>query len=157
VVVAFALFYFAYLYNFLYVYEFPVDTGGLAFPRAIYQTMAGLYLSEICLIGLFLIAKGSAPQGFIMTGFLILTILFHLKLVGVFRPWIAYVPIDMHDSAGESGAEPELQGPPIQNPVLSPRGPITIWIPTGGDNGTMAKIQEDYDKIKFTTFLGTDD
>jgi calcium permeable stress-gated cation channel len=49
---AFALLYFAYLYNFLYVYNQDINTGGLIFPRAIWQTFTGLYLLEICMTGL---------------------------------------------------------------------------------------------------------
>jgi calcium permeable stress-gated cation channel len=50
---AFGILYFAYLYNFLYVYSESVDTGGLIFPRAIWQTFTGIYLLEVCLTGLF--------------------------------------------------------------------------------------------------------
>ena len=50
---AFGILYFAYLYNFLYVYNQSVDTGGLIFPRAIWQTFTGIYLVEVCLTGLF--------------------------------------------------------------------------------------------------------
>jgi len=49
---AFGILYFAYLYNFLYVYNQSVDTGGLIFPRAIWQTFTGIYLVEVCLTGL---------------------------------------------------------------------------------------------------------
>jgi calcium permeable stress-gated cation channel len=49
---AFGILYFAYLYNFLYVYSETVDTGGLIFPRAIWQTFTGIYLLEVCMTGL---------------------------------------------------------------------------------------------------------
>jgi calcium permeable stress-gated cation channel len=53
---AFLVLYFAYLYNFLYVYNQSIDTGGMVFPRAIWQSFTGIYLLEICLTGLFGIA-----------------------------------------------------------------------------------------------------
>lgn len=50
---AFALLYFAYLHNFLYVYNQSIDTGGMVFPRAIWQTFTGIYILEVCMTGLF--------------------------------------------------------------------------------------------------------
>ena len=40
------LVYFAYRYNFLFVYNTQVDTKGLAYPRAWKQTLTGVYLAE---------------------------------------------------------------------------------------------------------------
>jgi calcium permeable stress-gated cation channel len=97
VVVMFCLFYFTYLYNFLFIYEFTTDTGGLAFPRSIYQTMTGLYFAEICLFGLFFITPGARPQGVVMVLVLVLTVLFHIKLRSMFDPLIPYLPIDIQE------------------------------------------------------------
>ena len=97
VITTFSLFYFTYLHNFLYVYEFTTDTGGLAFPRAIYQTMTGLYFAEICLIGLFFISRGARPQGIVMVVVLVLTVLFHINLARSFDPLITYLPIDVQE------------------------------------------------------------
>ena len=97
VVVTFFLFYFTYLHNFLYVYEFTTDTGGLSFPTALFQTMTGLYFGEICLIGLFFITSGARPQGIVMVVVLALTILYHLQLSSSFAPLIQYLPIDIQE------------------------------------------------------------
>jgi calcium permeable stress-gated cation channel len=97
VIVTFSLFYFTYLHNFLYVYEFPTDTGGLAFPRAIYQTMTGIYFAEICLFGLFFITSGARAQGVVMVAVLILTVLYQIKLQSMFDPLITYLPIDIQE------------------------------------------------------------
>jgi hypothetical protein len=106
VIVTFSLFYFTYLHNFLYVYEFPTDTGGLAFPRAIYQTMTGIYFGEICLLGLFFITSGARAQGVVMVVVLIITILFQIKLQSMFDPLITYLPIDIQE---ELAAEVQQQ------------------------------------------------
>jgi hypothetical protein len=98
VITTFALFYFTYLHNFLYVYEFTTDTGGLSFPRAIYQTMTGLYLAEICLIGLFFITPGARAQGVVMIVVLIITVFFHFQLSSSFDPLITYLPIDIQEA-----------------------------------------------------------
>jgi calcium permeable stress-gated cation channel len=95
--IAFSLFYFTYLHNFMYVYEFRVDTGGLAFPRAVYQTMTGIYFNEICLIGLFFIQHGARAQGIVMVVVLVLTVLFQIKLVSIFAPLVKYLPIDIQE------------------------------------------------------------
>ena len=97
VITTFSLFYFTYLHNFLYVYEFTTDTGGLAFPRALYQTMTGLYFAEICLIGLFFINSGARAQGFVMVLVLFITVLFQIKLTQFFDPLITYLPVDIQE------------------------------------------------------------
>jgi calcium permeable stress-gated cation channel len=97
VITTFSLFYFTYLHNFLYVYEFTTDTGGLSFPRAIYQTMTGIYFAEICLIGLFFITSGARPQGIVMVVVLVITALFQVKLTRMFDPLITYLPIDIQE------------------------------------------------------------
>lgn len=58
---AFMILYFAYLYNFLYVYNQSVDTGGMVFPRAIWQSFTGIYILEVCLTGLFGIQTSYGP------------------------------------------------------------------------------------------------
>src|SRR5690606_1633031 len=55
--IALCLLYFAYKYNLLYVYATNVDTKGAVYPRALYQTLTGVYLAQLCLIGLFAIKK----------------------------------------------------------------------------------------------------
>lgn len=97
VITTFSLFYFTYLYNFLYVNEFTSDTGGLAFPRAIYQTMTGLYFAEVCLIGLFFITPGARPQGIVMVVVLVITALYQIQLASMFDPLITYLPIDIQE------------------------------------------------------------
>ena len=57
----FMILYFAYLYNFLYVYNQSVDTGGMVFPRAIWQCFTGIYILEVCLTGLFGIQTSYGP------------------------------------------------------------------------------------------------
>ena len=54
---AFGLFYVAYIYTMFYVSDFPNDTGGIAFPKAIYQSFTGIYLMEILLAGLFFLVQ----------------------------------------------------------------------------------------------------
>lgn len=59
--VGFLVLYIAYLYNFCYVYKQKTDSKGIHYPRALYQTIVGLYIGQICLLGLFVVGKGWGP------------------------------------------------------------------------------------------------
>lgn len=82
--VGFSLVYIAFRYNFLYVYETSIDTKGEAYTKALRQLLVGVYLSEICLIGLFAIATGDNIQAVgplaIMALMLLITIIFTITL-----------------------------------------------------------------------------
>lgn len=82
--VGLSLIYLAFRYNFLYTYETNIDTKGAAYQRALSQLITGVYLSELCLIGLFSIAAGdnSAAAGPLAIEFVLFaaTILFHVLL-----------------------------------------------------------------------------
>ncbi|KTW29166.1 hypothetical protein T552_01123 [Pneumocystis carinii B80] len=103
VIIAFMLFYVVYLYNFLYVFDFPVDTGGLAFPRSLYQMMTGIYLLEACLTGLFFLARddqnhfATKAQGILMIILIIFTVFYQLLLQKSFDPLIKFLPLTSQD------------------------------------------------------------
>lgn len=82
--VGLSLIYIAFRYNFLFTYENVIDTKGAAYQRALQQLTTGVYLSEICLIGLFAIAvaKDRAAIGPLAIECILLasTILFHFTL-----------------------------------------------------------------------------
>ncbi len=90
--------------------KFRFDTGGLLYPTAINQLFTGLYLMELCLIGLFFLVKdadidGTAygtpckVQGVIMVFVLILTFLYQWLLNSAFGPLLRYLPITLEDDA----------------------------------------------------------
>lgn len=101
----FSLYWFTQRYNVLYVYQFRVDTGGLLFPVAINQLMVGVYVMEICLVGLFFIAKDAdgnlncIPQAVIMIVVVVLTAIYQWLLNDAFRPLFRYLPITLEDDA----------------------------------------------------------
>jgi hypothetical protein len=82
--ITFALIYTAYRYNFLYVYETDIDTKGEAYSKTLRQLLTGVYLSEICLIGLFAIATANKTEAAgplaIMCLLLLITIIFNVSL-----------------------------------------------------------------------------
>ena len=109
-IITFSLFWLVYRYNTLYVTKFRFDTGGLLYPTAINQLFTGLYVMELCLIGLFFLVRdadnnGTAYgtpckiQGIIMIVVLILTFLYQWLLNGAFGPLLRYLPITLEDEA----------------------------------------------------------
>jgi len=111
-IVTFGLFWIVYRYNTLYVTKFRLDTGGLLFPKAVNQLFTGLYVMELCLIGLFFVVRdvdsyGNAVgtpckgQAIVMIVVLIGTIIFQWLLNASFSPLFRYLPITLEDEAVE--------------------------------------------------------
>lgn len=109
-IITFSLFWLVYRYNTLYVTKFRFDTGGLLYPTAINQLFTGLYLMELCLIGLFFIVRDATRdgtaygtpckvQGIIMIIVLVLTFLYQWLLNQAFGPLLRYLPITLEDEA----------------------------------------------------------
>lgn len=85
------LFYLAYRYNILFVTDTVINTNGLIYPRALKQLMSGVYLSEICLVGLFICFKSPGPA-VLMVLFLVFTVLCHLTLQSALDPLLYGLP-----------------------------------------------------------------
>ncbi|KAL9078014.1 MAG: hypothetical protein Q9157_003074 [Trypethelium eluteriae] len=103
--ITFSLFWIAHRYNALFVYQYRNDTGGLLFPKAINQLFTGLYVMDLCMIGLFFIQKDSqghltcVPQASIMIAVMALTALYQILLNQAFAPMFEYMPITLEDDA----------------------------------------------------------
>ena len=89
---AIAFFLLAYLYNLNYVMRFSYDLRGRNYPRALFQVFVGLYLAEVCLIGLFIMAKTWGPL-VLEAVFLTATVLAHLYFKKRFIPLFDIVPL----------------------------------------------------------------
>lgn len=104
-IITFSLLWVAHRYNMLYVTRFKTDTGGVLYPRAINQTFTGLYVMELCLIGLFFLSEDEDgvnvcfPQAIIMVVAFILTALYQYVLNASFGPLLRYLPITFEDEA----------------------------------------------------------
>jgi hypothetical protein len=86
-----SFFYLAYRYNILFVTDSQIDTKGLIYPRALQQLLTGVYIAEICLIGLFAIATTPGPL-ILMIVFLIFTVLYHVSLNAALDPLLYNLP-----------------------------------------------------------------
>ncbi|QLG73538.1 hypothetical protein HG535_0F00480 [Zygotorulaspora mrakii] len=89
----FFLLYVAYLYTLMYVQKEAPDLRGICYPRALFQTLVGVYLGQVCLLGLFSVGKGWGPIVLQVVG-IIVTVLLHLKLNDAFDSLMHYVPVD---------------------------------------------------------------
>ncbi|EGE83114.2 DUF221 domain-containing protein [Blastomyces dermatitidis ATCC 18188] len=105
------LVYQAYRYNLLFVYDSDVDTKGLIYPRALQQVLTGVYLSSVCMIGLFAI-KGAIGPVIMMVLFIILTILAHISLNDALRPLLSALPrtLEQAEMLGDNDAHDDDDG-----------------------------------------------
>ncbi len=74
-----------YKYNIIYSWDSDLDTHGLVYPRALMHLMYGVYLAEICLVGLFSLKSAFGPV-ILMIMFLIFTALFQISLDDALTP-----------------------------------------------------------------------
>lgn len=99
------LVYQAYRYNLLFVYDQGIDTMGLIYPRALQQVLTGIYLAQVCLIGLFAI-KGAIGPLVLMVMFVIVTVLAHISLNDALNPLLSALPrtLDRFDTEDDGGS-----------------------------------------------------
>jgi hypothetical protein len=83
--------YFVYKYNLIYSYDADIDTKGLLYPHALMQLFVGLYLSQICLIGLFVLNAAVGPV-LLMALFVVFTALVHISLSDALGPLLSSLP-----------------------------------------------------------------
>ncbi|KAK4228816.1 hypothetical protein QBC38DRAFT_473985 [Podospora fimiseda] len=115
------LFYFAWRYNVFFVTDTEIDTRGLIYPRAIKQLFTGLYLAEVCMIGLF--GASTAVGPLILTIILLVfTVLFHISLNSALNPLLYNIPLsllaeeestrllDVENAAAPSGSNDKFTG-----------------------------------------------
>jgi calcium permeable stress-gated cation channel len=94
------LIYLATRYNTFYVLTNNIDTKGLAYAKVLQQIMTGVYLGEVCLLGLF--AINTAPGPIVLQAvFLVATAIYHAMMRSALRPLTQYLPdsIDHSDPA----------------------------------------------------------
>lgn len=131
-VVGLGLLHYAYRYNLLFVYNINIDTKGLVYPRALYQTLTGVYLAQVCMIGLLGIRGAPGPL-VLQVIFLIFTVLFQLALSSAIEPLLAFLPKNLEseeeslltlengedNAESEGGITPEVtkSGGPIPAPI----------------------------------------
>lgn len=80
----FGLIYLAFLHNLMFI-QLPTNGRGVFYARALYQTFTGLYLAEVCMLGLFVVAKSWGPI-VIQAVFIGLTVFVQVHMQNAFEP-----------------------------------------------------------------------
>jgi calcium permeable stress-gated cation channel len=97
--IGFALIYFGFRYNFLFVFGLPIDMKGENYPKALQQLLTGVYLATICLIGLFAIGTSNSVAGAgplaLMVVFLVILIVVHVFANIALQPLMSHLPIEL--------------------------------------------------------------
>lgn len=122
--VGFVLLYLMFRYKWLFVLGNQIDMKGEAYARALKQLMTGVYLSSICLIGLFAIGTSESAVGagplVLMIVFLVVAVVFNVIMNFALGPLEQGLPLDLtsndaydynHDVAeAKTGASMNQQG-----------------------------------------------
>lgn len=107
--VAFVLIFIAYCHNLTYVFVEGPDSRGAHYPVALMQTFVGLYLGQVCLLGLFIVGKGYGPIVIQAIG-LGATIFAHVHLNRAFSRLLKVVPIDLMKPLDGFSSTPSFNG-----------------------------------------------
>lgn len=90
---AFLLIYIAYCHNLTYCFVESSDLHGSHYPVALFHTFTGLYLGNLCLLGIFIVGKGWGPI-VIQVITLSITVFAHAQMKIAFEKLLEVVPID---------------------------------------------------------------
>jgi calcium permeable stress-gated cation channel len=88
------LLYLAFRYNTFFVFTTRIDTRGACYSRALQQLLTGVYISALCLIGIFGTRTAWGPF-VLMIVFLVGTVLIHISLNAVLSPLETSLPADI--------------------------------------------------------------
>ncbi|KAG8704283.1 hypothetical protein FRC09_003651 [Ceratobasidium sp. 395] len=101
---AFALYYVAWKFLFLWVYDQPEpqETGGLYFPLVVSNLFVGLYVEQLCLAGLFFLDGGKTVSiilGVFMVILIVITMAVQILYRKSFAPITDFLPMSMATKA----------------------------------------------------------
>lgn len=88
------LLYASYRYNLLYVVQVKTETRGASYSKSLQHLMTGVYLAELCLIGLFGVKKATGPS-ILATALLVVTALHHFTVNKYLAPLEKFLPIEV--------------------------------------------------------------
>lgn len=98
--VGLAIFYYSYKYQLLYTAQPKIDTKGHSYTLALQQILTGVYLAELCLIGLFSLRNAFGPL-IMMIVLLIATVIFNVTTNHYFAPLEQYLPTALYSEEDE--------------------------------------------------------
>ncbi|KAJ3546269.1 hypothetical protein NM208_g1636 [Fusarium decemcellulare] len=120
-----------YRYNLIYVLDCDLSSTGQFYPRALLHLVTGLYLAELCLVGIFLLKSAFVPMTFIIL-LVVLTAFVHFELSKAINPLLHNLPqclwYENEDPPGRQ--EEDMSG----NSPCNARNP--------GDAATMEELED---------------
>ncbi|KAI9727187.1 MAG: hypothetical protein M1834_008495 [Cirrosporium novae-zelandiae] len=154
-VLVFIIFLAVYRHNMLRVTVFQADTSGLLYPRALMQLFTGIYVMELCLIGLFFLVRDSdgnivcIGQASLMIFATLSTMLFHMKLRKIYKPLLKLLPlrveeINQVEKKSENATRPDNHLKRYQSfrpDCMNAKKPI-VWIPRDSSGISDHEIME---------------
>jgi chaperonin cofactor prefoldin len=91
--IAFLMCYVAFCHNLTYCFVESPDSRGMQYPRALFQTFTGIYLGQLCMLGIFVVGKGWGPIVIQAIG-LFSTIFCHYHMKEAFDHLLKVIPVD---------------------------------------------------------------
>ncbi|KAF2876966.1 hypothetical protein BDV95DRAFT_482066 [Massariosphaeria phaeospora] len=92
--VGLCLFYFSYRYMLLFTVQPKIDTKGHCYTLALQQILTGVYIAELCLLGLFSL-NGATGPAIMLAVLLACTVLYNITTNKYFSPLETYLPADL--------------------------------------------------------------
>lgn len=105
--VGLSLFYFSYRYTLLFMVVPKIETRGRCYTRALQQILAGLYIGELCLIGLFGLRKAKGPS-IILVALFFATVAYHVLTNRYLNPLEDHFPDEILSADDEDGEQSPL-------------------------------------------------
>ncbi len=120
--ITFGLFWVVFRYNLLYVTVSRPNTRGLLYPTALNQLFTGVYVLELCMIGLFFLVRDNhnratcVGQAVIMIIATAMTLVFQLVLNDAVAPLLRFMP---QTEMRKEEKEPKYRGTGTSNHLRS--------------------------------------
>ena len=148
-IAAFGLFWLIFRQTFFHIGGFQHDTGGLLYPTAINQLFMGLYLMELCLLGLFMTVRNDRDmptgiyQGVIMAFATVVTFAFQVNLNVRFASLGQYLPLRSGWPDGDKTLTRQSLGPSRDTFLVRVRAKLKgFW--TGYDSVELQESVHDF-------------
>ncbi|KAJ7826987.1 hypothetical protein B0H14DRAFT_3144736 [Mycena olivaceomarginata] len=158
----FFAFYQLYKYLFLWQFEQPPSshTGGLFFPKAITHIFVGLYIQQVCMAGLFFLARdqnqnmSSTPQAILMIALIVITgmalmtfyrpkVLFQMLISNSFGPLKHALPLSLADKTFSAVPGGERSETAITNKGAQEAHEMTEPKGAGGAGNRAARVKSE--------------
>ncbi|CAH0027416.1 unnamed protein product [Clonostachys rhizophaga] len=131
-----------YRYNVIYVVDCDLTSTGLFYPQALLHLLIGLYLAELCLVGIFILNSAFVPMA-LMILLIILTALVHLELSKAINPLLHNLPQCLWSEERDTPGEEENM---FRDSTCSARRPSNVaTVEQAGESGKQDCVEVNTD------------